>query len=81
MAAYGWLLNGDKHLFTLLPGTMIKPYSIFEVTKPITVEVGTVKPWFGEVGMGTQYKLMNGSTVESLLGDYLNPVYRGKYGK
>ncbi len=42
---------------SLAPGTLEKPYNIYEVTKPIVVEAGKAAPWFGEVGGGTQYLL------------------------
>ncbi len=39
----------------LPPGTNLKPYSVFEVVKPLNVKSGEVKPWFGEEGHGIQY--------------------------
>lgn len=42
----------------LPPGTDAKPYTIYEVMKPIpNVQESKIAPWFGEMGMGTQYKL------------------------
>ncbi|WP_273449545.1 glycohydrolase toxin TNT-related protein [Streptococcus ferus] len=47
------------------PGTDLKPYSVFEVVKPIKVKAGVVTPWFNEPGGGTQYLLPD--TVDDLL--------------
>ncbi|MGV7963179.1 TNT domain-containing protein, partial [Photorhabdus tasmaniensis] len=43
----------------LPPGTdTMKPYSVYKVMKPITnVSESKIAPWFGEIGLGTQYKL------------------------
>lgn len=41
----------------LAPGTELKPYSVFEVTKPIEVQAGKIAPWFDQPGGGTQYVL------------------------
>lgn len=42
----------------LPPGTDSKPYTIYEVLKPIpNVQESKIAPWFGELGLGTQYKL------------------------
>lgn len=42
----------------LPPGTDSKPYTVYEVLKPIPdVQESKIAPWFGEMGMGTQYKL------------------------
>ncbi|WP_202615177.1 TNT domain-containing protein [Serratia ficaria] len=42
----------------LLPGTNTKPYTVYEVMKPIqNVMESKIAPWFGDMGMGTQYKL------------------------
>ena len=50
---------------SLPPGTQLKPYSVFEVIKPINVKSGEIKPWFGEEGHGTQY-MFNQSISELL---------------
>ncbi len=51
---------------SLAPGTDLKPYSQFEVIKPIeVVEQAEVAPWFDEPGGGTQYKLP--MSVEDLI--------------
>jgi RHS repeat-associated protein len=39
------------------PGTDLKPYSVYEVNKPLTVKVGEAAPWFGYEGNGIQYEL------------------------
>jgi RHS repeat-associated protein len=33
-----------------------KPYSVYEVIKPIDATSGKAAPWFGQPGMGTQYE-------------------------
>ena len=40
----------------LPPGTMEKPYSVYEVMKPVDTLSGQIAPWFGQPGLGTQYK-------------------------
>ncbi len=42
---------------SLAPGTTSKPYNVYEVEQPITVQSGEVAPWFGQPGGGTQYEL------------------------
>ena len=41
----------------LKPGTDRAPFRSFEVLKPIEVDAGLVRSWFGYEGLGTQYKL------------------------
>ena len=41
----------------LAPGTDLKPYSVFEVLKPMKVKAGEIAPWFNETGGGIQYVL------------------------
>lgn len=42
----------------LPPGSINKDYTIYEVIKPISkVHESKIAPWFGEMGMGTQYQL------------------------
>lgn len=41
----------------LPPGTDRAPFKAFEVLRPFDVDAGTVRPWFGYEGLGTQYKL------------------------
>ncbi len=77
--------EGDPHVKTLQPGTLIdrygydsgtfvspkgtpyteralplgtdkKPYTVFEVVKPVEVDAGKIAPWFGEKGGGIQYE-------------------------
>lgn len=50
---------------SVAPGTDLKPYSVFEVVKPINVKAGEIAPWFDESGGGIQYLLPN--TVDELL--------------
>jgi len=32
-------------------------YHLYEVVQPITVEVGPIRPWFGQPGLGLQYRV------------------------
>ena len=58
---------------SLAPGTTGTPYSGFEVTNRLVVQGGPAEPWFGQPGMGTQYRLP--ATVSDLLdGGYLRRV-------
>ncbi|MGI8490943.1 glycohydrolase toxin TNT-related protein [Pectobacterium sp. S5] len=41
----------------LKPGADGRPYNVYEVVKPITVDAGDIKGWFGYEGGGTQYEL------------------------
>jgi Tuberculosis necrotizing toxin len=50
---------------SLAPGTQYKPYNVYNVLKPIDVQVGPIAPAFGMPGLGTQFKLP--STVQSLI--------------
>ena len=47
------------------PGTDLKPYSVFEVVKPINVKAGKIASWFDEPGGGIQYLLPD--TIDELL--------------
>jgi len=42
---------------SLAPGSQNSPYSVFQLTQPTTVQAGVIMPWFGQPGMGVQYKL------------------------
>jgi Tuberculosis necrotizing toxin len=42
-------------------------YHKYEVVKEFDVMAGRAEPWFGQTGMGTQYLLLRGSTVCSLV--------------
>ncbi len=45
-----------------------KPYSVYEVIKPIPgVQEGQAIPWFGQPGGGTQYQLPGRTTVQDLI--------------
>jgi RHS repeat-associated protein len=50
---------------SLPPETAAQALRSFEVLKPLEVEAGTVAPWFGQMGMGTQYRA--GMTLSELL--------------
>ena len=40
------------------PGSNQKPYTVYRVLKPIdNVAASKIMPWFGEIGLGTQYEL------------------------
>ncbi len=41
----------------LPPGATTRPFNIYEVVNPFEVRAGTVSPWFGQLGLGTQYEL------------------------
>lgn len=41
----------------LAPGTEMKPYSVFEIVKPLEVQSGKIAPWFNQPGGGVQYVL------------------------
>jgi hypothetical protein len=41
----------------LPPGATTRPYNVYEVVNPVEVRAGTVSPWFGQLGLGTQYEL------------------------
>jgi hypothetical protein len=40
----------------LQQSTLNKPYSTYEVLKPLPVDSGPAIPWFGQSGYGTQYE-------------------------
>ena len=49
--------KGTSYTERALPiGTDQKPYTVFEVVKPIEVQAGKIAPWFGEKGGGIQYE-------------------------
>ncbi len=57
---------GTPYTNRALPkGTDAKPYTIFEVLKPVEVQGGKVASWFGEAGGGIQYEFM--SPISELL--------------
>jgi hypothetical protein len=58
---------------SLAPGTTSKPYGVYEVSKPVTVQSGKVAPWFGQPGQGTQYELPM-SVGDAIAKDYLKRV-------
>lgn len=49
----------------LPPDTAALPLRTFEVLRPLNVESGTVAPWFGQLGLGTQYR--TSLTLEEML--------------
>ena len=49
--------KGTPYTERALPiGTDKKPYTVFEVVKPVEVQAGKIAPWFGEKGGGMQYE-------------------------
>lgn len=50
---------------SLAPGTTDKPYSVFEIVKPLDVQSGRAAPWFGQPGGGIQHEL--GRSIKELL--------------
>jgi len=44
-------------------------YFVYEVLKPIEVSDGEIAPWFGQPGMGIQYYLGSGKSVQQLIDD------------
>lgn len=45
--------------------TLNKPYSIYEVLKPLEVNSGPAIPWFGQRGLGTQHETLD--SIENLV--------------
>jgi len=41
----------------LPPGSLDKPYNVYEVIKPLHVKSGRAAPWFQQPGLGRQYEL------------------------
>lgn len=41
---------------SLHPSTASQPLRTFEAVKPFEVEAGVTAPWFGELGLGLQYR-------------------------
>jgi hypothetical protein len=41
----------------LTPGAASRRYGVYEVVRPLEVNAGQTAPWFGQVGLGTQYEL------------------------
>ena len=55
-----------------------KPYTIYRVLKPIdSVAACKIMPWFGEIGLGTQYKLLK-SVKSYIEAGHLEEVKIGK---
>lgn len=52
--------EGTSYTERALPvGTDKKPYTVFEIVKPVEVQSGKIAPWFGEKGGGIQYEFSN----------------------
>ena len=51
--------KGTPYTEKALPtGTDMKPYTVFEVVKPVETQAGKIAPWFGEKGGGIQYEFI-----------------------
>jgi hypothetical protein len=57
----------------LPPGAGARPYNVYEVVNPVEVDAGTVPPWFGQIGLGTQYELP-GSVADLIEQGFLKAV-------
>ncbi len=51
---------------SLPPGAGARPPNVYEVVEPFPVDAGTVAPWHGQLGFGTQYELPG--SVADLIG-------------
>ncbi|MFU0912327.1 glycohydrolase toxin TNT-related protein [Kluyvera intermedia] len=73
-------VNTPYSMRALPLGTNESPYTVYKVMKPIeNVSKSIIAPWFGEMGMGTQYKLDN--SVQSYLDSgHLKKVRGSKCG-
>jgi len=49
-------IGTPMHARALPPITASQPLRSFEVMSPFSVEAGQVSPWFGQIGLGTQYR-------------------------
>jgi RHS repeat-associated protein len=50
---------------SLSPNTTELPYNTYRVTKALEVDSSTIRPWYGQFGYGTQYRLPD--TVDNLI--------------
>jgi hypothetical protein len=57
----------------LPPSAVAKPYNVFKVTNPLTVQSSRTAPWFGQPGLGQQYELPI-SVEDAIIGGYLKRV-------
>jgi hypothetical protein len=57
----------------LPPGAQSAPLNTYEVVSPLESDAGTVAPWFGQLGLGTQYDLPS-SIAELIEGGFLKAV-------
>ena len=57
----------------LAPGTELKPYSVFEVLKPIEVKAGEIAPWFNQSGGGIQYVMPD--IIDEVIGEGLSLIH------
>lgn len=87
---YAFAPNTNKWLYVLgsdytipygnlPPGSDQKPYTIYKVLKPIdNVAASKIMPWFGEIGLGTQYELPK-SIKSYIEAGHLEEVKIGKW--
>lgn len=63
--------NTDIHTLSLKPGTYKTVY--YKVNTPMVVKESLATPWFGEPGLGTQYR-MNYSARELIINKTITPL-------
>lgn len=49
----------------LVPGYLERPHTVYEAVKPVDTLSGQAMPWFGQPGLGTQYKFTQ--SLETML--------------
>ena len=70
---YGAPVGSPAEMRALRPGTFRKPYNVYETLKPFDSLKGQTAPWFGQIGLGTQYKF-SGSIQDLLDQGYIRKV-------
>ncbi|KAJ5930122.1 hypothetical protein N7466_005615 [Penicillium verhagenii] len=68
-----------KNLFAPKNSSYPYNYHVYEVVEPIEVSLGPVAAWFEQPGLGTQFVLLNGDTVGSLVGHKLKILEKKEY--
>ena len=63
--------NTDIHTLSLKPGAYKTVY--YKVNTPMVVKESLATPWFGEPGLGTQYR-MNYSARELIINKTITPL-------
>ena len=62
---FGAPVGTPAEMRALEPGTLSKPYNVYKVLQPFDGLEGQTAPWFGQTGLGTQYKFS--SSIQDLL--------------